>query len=149
MKIWNDEDYVVGRILWKGIGIALVMLILFFVFVGKASAEGPVFDPTTRPTITVVCDRPVAREDGTPLAVGDIARIDFYSSGNGTTWVPAGTSAATACRLTLDAASMDNGQYYYLARAVDTGGRSSADSNIVPFVLTRIQPPRAPVLRLE
>lgn len=118
------------------VGVCLLSL------VGIAKAEGPVYDPTINPTATLVCTLPVTREDGSPLAVDEIALIRFVQSGDGQTWAQAGTN--TECSLVLDLTSMPEGQYYYSATAVDTDGRESQRATAHPFVLRRIQPPTPP-----
>ena len=118
------------------VGTAVLLL------AGELRAEGLVIDPAITPSKTLVCDMPVTRTDGSPLAQGDIAAINFLRSGDGATWTPDG--AANECRLVLDLSAMPEGQYYYTATATDTEGRESGRSNVVPFVLARIPPPSPP-----
>lgn len=118
----------------------VTMLVLLYV--ADLRAEGPVIDPALTPSKTLVCDMPVTRADGSPLAVGDVAAINFLRSSDGAAWTPYGS--ATECRLVLDLSAMPEGQYYYTATATDTEGRESGRSNVVPFVLARIPPPSPP-----
>lgn len=116
--------------------------VFVLLYVAELRAEGPVVDPALTPSKTLVCDMPVTRADGSPLAVGDIASINFLRSGDGATWAPDGST--NECRLVLDLSAMPEGQYYYTATATDTEGRESGRSNVVPFALARIPPPSPP-----
>ena len=146
----DSSDTAMSRILrvtFAAIAILLVGFGLAF-YMADAHADGAVYDPALTPTVLVVCDAPVDRADGAPLAVDEIARIDFVQSTDGRTWAPAGSDAQ--CRLSLDLSAMPDGQCYYAATAVDTDGRTSTRSDAVPFVLRRLQAPSSPTnLRLE
>jgi len=124
--------------------IAIVIVFAVLAFMDDANAEGPVLDPSITPQKILTCDYPVTRTDGTPLAVGEIATINFFVSqdtGPNKTWAPAGSND-TACRQVYDLTAIPDGQYYYSATAVDTGGRESAVSpNYAPLVLQRLAPP--------
>jgi len=114
-----------------------------------AAADGPVFDPTITPALTLTCDYPVKREDGTPLALDEIAQVDFYVSTDGASWQPAGANTA-ACRQVYDLSEAQDGQYYYTVTATDTAGRISiygadaATPEVVALVVKRIAPPANP-----
>lgn len=126
----------------------LVAIGVIAIGIQLASAEGEVIDPQVSPARTLVCDMPVTRADGAPLAIDEIARIDFYQSADGILWEQ--IDSAETCYMALDLAAMDTGQYYYQVRSVDLNGRESEASNIVPFELRRVQPPAAVTnLRLE
>ena len=99
--------------------ILIALLYSSFVF-----AEGPVVDPTINPTWTVVCNYPVERVDGTPLAIGEIAVVEFKVSQDKVTWQPAGQNT-TACKQVYDLSSVLDGQYYYSPLVKDMDGRSS------------------------
>lgn len=114
---------------------------VILLYVAELRAEGPVIDPAITPSKTLACDMPVTRADGSPLAIGDVAEIRFYRSGDGITWAHDETTAD--CRLRLDLSAMAMGQHYYAATAVDADDRESVRSNVVPFVLRR-QPPGSP-----
>lgn len=124
------------------IAAILLVLLIGIGYMGPVHAEGDVIDPTIHPSATITCNLPVTREDGTPLAVDEIALIRFVQSGDGQTWAQAGTN--TECSLVLDLTSMPEGQYYYSATAVDTDGRESQRATAHPFVLRRIQSPTPP-----
>lgn len=127
---------------------AFIFIICSLCLVGIARGEGEVIDPTETPQMYLVCDMPVTREDGTVLAIDEIARVDFLASSDGVTWTAAGSEAQ--CRTSLDFSAMSDGQYYYAVAAVDTEGRVSERADSVPFVLKRVRPPSSPTnLRLQ
>lgn len=130
------------RLLYFLIGLALAGAVV------TASAEGTVVDPTITPTLTITCIDPVEREDGTPLAIGEIATRNFFVSatapGAAKNWTPAGSNN-TACRQVYDLGAVIDGQYYYTATAVDTDGRESAFApGVVALEVKRLAPPKPP-----
>ena len=135
-----------SKYVWWGAALIAAIFVVFFVmaYSDEANAEGPVVDPNLTPQKILTCDYPVTRTDGTPLAVDEIATINFFVSqdvGVDKTWTPAGSND-TACRQVYDLTAVPDGQYYYSASALDTGGRESVVSpNYVPLVLQRIAPP--------
>lgn len=113
-----------------------------------AHAVGDVYDPLVKPDGFIVCNLPVTRTDGTALSAGEVAKVNFYQSADGKTWTPAGSAAE--CRMAVNIAGLNDGQYYYAADAVDKGGRASAISKSFPFVVRRVYPPTVPTdLRME
>jgi hypothetical protein len=127
-----------------GVFVAIVIAFIFMAFMEEANAEGPVVDPNLTPSKTLTCDYPVTRTDGTPLALDEIATVQFYVSQDETgtkTWTPAGSND-TECKQVYDLTAIPDGQYYYSASAVDTGGRESVVApGYSPLVLQRIAPP--------
>lgn len=127
-------------------------LLIILLFSSTAFADGPVIDPTITPTWTVVCNAPLERTNGDPLAIGDIARFEFKVStdiGATKTWQPAGQNL-TECKQVYDLTSVPDGQYYYSPLAVDTDGRQSAISydvdpaEVAALVVKRIANPNHP-----
>ena len=107
-------------------------------------AEGTLVDPAQTPTWTITCTDPIEREDGTPLAVGEIATRNFFVSPDQVSWTPAGSNT-TECKQVYDLSAVADGQYYYTATAVDIDGRESVYSpDIAALEVKRIQPPRPP-----
>lgn len=99
-------------------------------------------DPNINSNVEITCTLPVEREDGTPLAVGEIATINFHAgttSGNYTD-----TITRAVCNLSVDATALADQSFYYVATVVDTEGRESMYS--AEFVLTvqRVKPPKPP-----
>lgn len=124
MKLF-DPDYAVSRILWKGIGIALVCLILIFIFAGKAMADGP--------SVGISCS---ARWTATAGATG--YRVYVGSTATNKTQRAQVTTTSVQCSdLNLSA-----GQQYIHVTAFNVAGESVA-SNTLPFVLVTV--PAAPV----
>lgn len=127
--------------------ILFIFILMSFVF--SALAEGPVVDPTITPIWTVTCNYPIEREDGTPLAISEIARVEFKVSQDKTTWQPAGQNT-TECKQIYDLSAVPDGQYYYTPMTVDTAGRQSvlaydADpGEVSALVVKRIANPNHP-----
>jgi len=86
-------------------------------------------DPTITPTYTLTCVDPIEREDGTPLAIGEIAIREFFVSTDKSNWTQAGSNTST-CRQVYDLSAVPDGQYYYSATVTDTDGRQSQQSAI-------------------
>jgi len=108
----------------KYIWITLISVLMMLSF--NAAAEGPVVDPTITPTMTLTCNYPIEREDGTPLAVDEIAKVNFFVSTSLTTpnWQPAGSND-TECKQVYDLSNVPDNQYYYTGTTVDTDVRES------------------------
>ena len=101
-------------------------------------------DPSTEPSYTITCTQPIEREDGTPLAIGEIAENRFYvgsSSGDYTDMI---SNLPPTCSLTVDATAVADGQYFYVVTAVDTDGRESTYSQEKVVTIQRVKPPKAP-----
>ena len=98
---------------------------------------------------TIRCNDPIARTDGTPLAVGEIAERVFWVSTDKQNWTEAGRNNA-ACQQVYDATQIADGTYYYTVSAIDTDGRQSIraiDGNpneVITAVVKRLPPPAAP-----
>lgn len=80
-------------------------------------------------TKILTCTMPIARTDGTLLAVDEIAEIQFYVSVDTEplVWEPAGDSQVL-CAVEIDFTDVPDGLYYYTADALDTEGRRSVKS---------------------
>jgi hypothetical protein len=131
----------------KNFLVGLLLLTPFSVL-----AEGQIVDPDKTPTWTITCEYPVEREDGTPLAINEIAKVEFYVSPDKSDWISAGENT-TACRQVYNLTDVADGQYYYTVTATDTEGRASLfsinspDANIddpgyVALVVKRVKPPK-------
>ena len=101
----------------------LILLLLSF----NAFANSLTFDPTIpgQTTLTITCEYPIAREDGTALAINEIAKVNFFVEKNGVGgYLPAGENM-TACKQVYDLSQVPDGVYVYAVTAVDTDGRES------------------------
>ena len=101
-------------------------------------------DPTIESSYTLSCTQPIAREDNTPLAFGEIAQNTFYvgtATGNYTDTIP---NLPPTCSLTVDATAVADGNYYYVVTVVDTDGRESTYSQEIVVTVKRVKPPNAP-----
>lgn len=120
-------------------------LLLFMAF--QATANNVTLDPTisTQDRLTVTCEYPIEREDGTPLAVNEIAQVNFFVEKDGVGgYVPAGENT-TACRQVYDMTSVPDGVYVYAVTAVDTEGRESLySSEVVTATVKRLPNPSTP-----
>lgn len=129
--------------------LMICMCAMVLAVVTEARAEGPVVDPTITPTMTMTCNYPIEREDGTPLAIGEIAKVNFFVSPSLTTpdWQPAGSND-TECKQVYDLTQVQDGQYYYTGTITDTDQRESIyGANAVPaeywaVVVKRLANPR-------
>jgi hypothetical protein len=101
-------------------------------------------DPTIDNSYTLSCTQPIEREDGTPLAIGEIAKNNFYVGTTPGNYTETIENLPPTCSLTVDATAVADGSYYYVVTVVDTDGRESMYST--PFVVTvqRVKPPKAP-----
>lgn len=101
-------------------------------------------DPTVDPSYTLTCTQPIEREDGTPLAIGEIAENRFYIGTAPNDYQEQISNIPASCSLNVDATAVADGNYYYVVTVVDTDGRESLYST--PFVVTvqRVKPPKAP-----
>lgn len=69
--------------------------------------------------VSIPVTAPTTRKDGSPLASGDIAQMDFeLSSDNGATYTNVGHAAANQTEFKLQ--SLDPGSYLVRATATDT-----------------------------
>lgn len=124
----------------KGFSTVLLLLLL------PAATFGIDVDPTLDPIKTLTCTMPSEREDGTPLAVDEIAEIRFFvaSDQDGfATWTPAGTN--TSCSQVYDLSRVADGAYRYTGTAVDTDGRESIKSpDLAEITVKRVALPAHP-----
>ena len=133
----------------------LLIILCLFAIAQLAHAEGPVVDPTITPTWTITCADPIQREDGTALAVGEIATRNFWVSTDKTSWQEAGNNSA-ACQQVYNLGTVADGQYYYTVSATDTDGRQSVfaidnpenattgELGYAALVVKRLAPPKPP-----
>ena len=123
-----------------------VAMILFFSYIAYTEANEVTLDPTQagQTALTVTCDYPIEREDGTPLAINEIAKVAFHVEKNGAGgYVPAGENMS-ACRQVYDMSQVPDGVYVYVVTAIDTDGRESLFSTeMVTATVKRIANPNA------
>lgn len=134
------------------IKISVIQSILFaltlfigFVSIKAAIAQTVNIDPTIpgQQTLTIMCEYPVEREDGTPLAINEITQINFWVTKNGSR-TAAGTNTI-ACQQVYDMTQVLDGSYLYTASTLDTDGRESVDTVVgVTVIIKRIAPPKSP-----
>ncbi len=119
----------------------LITFLLFFSLSGLAE----VIDPNLTPTRTFICDAPIARTDGTPLAIDELAEIKMHVSTDGNTFteILAGISPGD-CKAVVDYTQVTDGDYIYALTAIDTGGRTSTNSQTVTVTVKRLAPPSPP-----
>ncbi len=101
-------------------------------------------DPTNinEQKLILTCDYPIEREDGAPLALSEIAKVNFFVTSNGVRTAAGSNNAA--CTQTYDLTAVPDGSYVYTVQTEDTGGRVSADSTTVTMVVKRIANPNSP-----
>lgn len=100
-------------------------------------------DPSIDSSKTLLCTKPVTREDGTPLTVGEIATITAHRSVDQNTWTVVGQD--TECRYVENTTDLADGTYFYKFSATDTAGRESELSpEYETLVVKRVAPPGAP-----
>ncbi len=118
-------------------------LIPLFLLAFTVHAE--VIDPNITPTKTFTCTAPIARTDGTPLAINELAEIRLHVSTDGNTFteILAGISPGI-CTATVDYSQVTDGDYIYALTAIDTGGRTSGNSQTVTVTVKRLAPPSPP-----
>lgn len=128
--------------------IAFAALVIYLLVTATdAEANAVTLDPTQagQTTLTVTCTYPIEREDGTPLALNEIAQVNFFVEKNGAGgFVPAGQNT-TACRQVYDMSLVPDGVYVYVVTTTDTDGRESLYSPTnVTATVKRIANPKAP-----
>lgn len=122
---------------------ACAAFLLFIIYMGNANAASFSIDPDTKSTGTITCVDPISREDGTPLAIDEIATRRWYvgtSPGNYTD-----TAADTStCSVVIDYSAIPDGMYYYVATVIDTDGRESMYSEEIDVTVKRVAKPNPP-----
>jgi len=123
-----------------------LLFLLAILLSGGATANELTFDPTLsgETTLTLTCEYPIEREDNTPLAIGEIAKVKFFVEKDGVGgFVPAGENA-TACKQIYDVTQIVDGVYVYKATVVDTDGRESVMStDFVTAMVKRLANPKS------
>jgi len=100
-------------------------------------------DPSISPSTPVICDKPIEREDGTPLATNEIAWIKLYrDDGTGKALV----DQSVECSFVIDNTILPDNSYIYNVTATDLGDRESTYSNDVLHQIQRVTPPKPPTL---
>lgn len=125
----------------------LIPLLLLLIASFNVLANDVAIDPTQpgETALTVTCDYPIEREDGTPLAINEIAQVSFFVEKNGAGgYVPAGQNTS-ACRQVYDMSQVVDGVYVYVVTTTDTDGRESRYSatNVIATV-KRVANPNSP-----
>lgn len=113
----------------------------------KSHANEVTIDPSisSQDTLTISCQYPIEREDGTPIAINEIATMKFHVEANGAGgYQPAGENTA-ACLQVYDMTQVADGVYVYAVTAVDTEGRvSDLSVETVTATVKRLPPTRSP-----
>jgi hypothetical protein len=125
----------------------LFALILFtsFAFYKAAFAVTLNIDPSLpeQQQLTIECVYPIARTDGTALALNEIAQVNFYVTKDGAR--TAAGSNNTACRQVYDMSNVSDATYIYSVTALDTDNRESIDSpEVVTAIVKRLTNPNSP-----
>ena len=123
-------------------------LILLLTLLITSQANAITIDPTIpgQTTLTITCTYPIAREDGTLLTIGEIAKVNFFvkKSGGDGGFIPAGENT-TACKQIYDMTLVADGTYIYEVATVDTDGRESVLSNeMFTAIVKRLPNPNTP-----
>ena len=124
---------------------AIIMIAAAFAFHKMAFAVTLNIDPSLpeQQQLTIGCQYPIEREDGTPLALNEIAQINFYVTKDGVR--TAAGSNSTACSQTYDLSNVPDATYLYSVTALDTDGRESVDSpEVVTAIVKRLASPKSP-----
>ena len=124
----------------------IILAVSFFLMPSDVMANSLTFDPTVtgQTTLTITCDYPIEREDGTALAINEIAKVNFFVEKNGVGgYLPAGENTI-ACRQVYDLSQVLDGVYVYVATVTDTDGRESLYSTNVTAMVKRLSNPNAP-----
>ncbi len=104
-------------------------------------------DPTLpgQSTLTISCSYPVEREDGTVLAINEIAKVSFFVEKDGIGgFLPAGENT-TECKQVYDLSQVADGDYAYAVTATDTNDRVSVlSTERLTLTLKRITSPKTP-----
>lgn len=121
--------------------------LLFLLFSTTALANSVLLDPSIegQKTLTITCEYPIEREDGTALAINEIAKVNFFVEKDGVGgYLPAGENT-TACKQVYDMSQVPDGVYVYVVTAVDLQLRESQYSPTnVTATVKRVALPNAP-----
>ncbi len=122
------------------------MLIITALPFFSANVSAVVVDPAITPSATIVCAYPIAREDGTPIAISEIATIMFYVGRLTGDYQDQVASAVPipGCKLAIDVTKVLDGDYFYVMTAIDTDGRESSYSSEITLTVKRIAKPNPP-----
>ena len=124
----------------KYLFIIMAMALCFNAFANTVNV-----DPNDE-DLLLSCTYPIAREDGSALDIGEIAKVIVYVKDEGSedsTYVFAGENL-TACEVLVPTIDIPNGNYVYAFRTLDTGNRiSNLSPETVTALVKRILPPNA------
>jgi len=99
-------------------------------------------DPDITPVTTINCAMPIEREDGTALALDEIAEVRFYSgTATGSYTLP--MQPNNVCQKVIDNTALADGDYFYVFTVVDTDSRESKYSAEKVHTVKRVKPPAA------
>lgn len=103
----------------------MFLVIAALMFSGMAMAEGPIFEPGVQDTKEVDCTNATTREDGTPLALDEIIRVEigFTQDATGANAGSNFTKMAGGCQpITYDLTLLPaEGQWYEFGWTVACG----------------------------
>jgi hypothetical protein len=103
--------------------------IVLFAMVISTSANSvdvaKTIDPSLQPTYKIQCDYPLTRTDGSPIALGEIAKVEFYRSTTGApTPVLIGENTGE-CSFVENVSALAEDMWIYQATATDIDSRES------------------------
>ncbi len=107
-------------------------------------------DPNDEPEITLDCDAPLERTDGTAIVIGEIVSYQWYISQDKTTWDIMPLATGINCNVITDITGLSDGNHYYTPDVTLTDGKTSvlayeADPlEVVTITVKRIADPRNP-----
>jgi hypothetical protein len=131
----------------KHISTLFVASVLMITLIGVLQAE----DIQWAQGFTADCDNPTEREDGTPLSIEEIARVEYYLDPvDGNLDTPAYTAImAGGCQPTfIDTKQLSVGDYWAYARTYDTDLLDSVASTPgIPKHIQKSRPKAAKNLR--
>ena len=116
------------------------MIAMLILFAGVVQAETIV---QWSKGYTASCSDAVEREDGTPLAPEEIARVEYYLDDvDGNVTNPSYTAIMSGgCQpVFIDTKRLTTGSYYAFAITVDTDGRESVASLSKQVVIQKAKP---------
>lgn len=116
-----------------------LLLLTLLTFNAYAYAVDPLIEPTT----TINCKMPIEREDGTPLAIDEIAKVTFYTGTSSGVYDVNNGKTNTICQTVVDNTILSDGTYYKVFTVKDTDGRVSKYSDERIHLVKRLAPPKA------